>query len=380
MAASFGRLPPWVGALLTGGAVVLLAAANGGYFSSVWPFAALAFGATGLLLAAISDVHGPPPAAVWFACALAALAAWTALTALWSSEPGTSLVEAERALLYLCAVAAFVVGRRGLVVGTIGGATVVSAWALVERMTTTQALDPSEGRLLVGPIGYANALGALAAMGIAGAVIAASRSRGWTRLAFTACLVPLVPALVLTNSRGAWLACAAGVVLGLLMTYRSRAEAAAAVAGAAAVLVVGLSIHASVLGNRAAYWGVARDAAGSHLVTGSGGGTFGAVYALRLPGGPPAQDAHSLYLETLDELGLVGLTLLLAALALPLVVGLARAGTSPTAIAVYVVFILHAGIDWDWEMPVVTVAGLAAAVCLLTSSARADTAEGGTPV
>ena len=61
MAASFGKLPPWVGALLTGGAVVLLAAANGGYFSSVWPFAALAFAATGLLLAAIFDVRGPPP-------------------------------------------------------------------------------------------------------------------------------------------------------------------------------------------------------------------------------------------------------------------------------------------------------------------------------
>ncbi len=364
---SFGELPPWVGAPVAGGAVLLLAAANGGYFSYIWPFAAVAFLSTGLLLVAMFDAPPPPRAAVWFGFAIAALTAWTALTAAWSASPGKSLIEAERTLVYLCAVVAFVAGRKGLVIGTIGGATIVAAWALVARVTVSQPIDPTEGKLLIGPVGYANALGALAAMGATGAVIAAVHSRGAMRIALTACLIPLGPALVLTNSRGAWLACAVGLAVGLLVTYRRRAEAVAVLAAAAVALALLLSVHMSLLGSRDAYWSVARTTAGAQLVTGSGAGTFAAVYAAKAPHGPPAQDAHSLYLETLAELGLIGLALLLACLMLPLVVG--RCAThSAAAIGMYVVFVLHAGLDWDWEMPVVVVAGLAAAAHLLTSS------------
>ncbi len=313
------------------------------------------------------DTTAPPRAAVWFGCAIAAITAWTALTAVWSGSPGNSLDEAERTLMYLCAVVAFVAARNGLVVGTISGATIVAAWALVARVTVSQPIDPTEGKLLIGPIGYANALGALAAMGATGAVIAAVHSRGSMRIALAACLIPLGLALALTNSRGAWLACTAGLAVGLLVAYRRRAEAVAVLAAAAVALALLLSIHMSLLGSRDAYWGVARATAGAHLVTGSGAGTFAALYAARAPHGPPAQDAHSLYLETLDELGLVGLALVLACLVLPLAVGLCTERSAP-AIGIYVVFVLHAGLDWDWEMPVVAVAGLAAATHLLTSS------------
>ena len=355
--------------------MLLLAAANGGFFSYIWPFAALAFLSTGLLLAAMFDIPPLPRAALWFACAIAALTAWTALTAVWSASPGTSLHETGRALMYVCALVAFVAGRKGLVIGTIGGATIVAGWALVGRITVAQPIDPTEGKLLIGPIGYANALGALAAMGVTGALITAVQSSGRMRGGSAACLIALVPALALTNSRGAWLACAVGLGVGLLVACRRRTAAVAMFATAAVALGMLLSVHTSLLGDRDAYWSVARETAGAHLVTGSGAGTFASVYAARAPHGPPAQDAHSLYLETLDELGLVGLALLLACLALPLALGLLRMKTSAAAIGIYVVFVLHTGLDWDWEMPVVVVAGLAAATHLLTCGSQREPGE-----
>jgi O-antigen ligase len=88
------------------------------------------------------------------------------------------------------------------------------------------------------------------------------------------------------------------------------------------------------------------------------------------------RDAHSLYLETLAEIGPLGLLLVLAVLGMPLVAarrsrrGLATA-TLPAA---YVAFLLHAGIDWDWEMPIVMLAGLACAAALLLASRNRELA------
>ncbi len=74
-------------------------------------------------------------------------------------------------------------------------------------------------------------------------------------------------------------------------------------------------------------------------------------------------DAHNLYLETLAELGPFGLVLLAAMLALPLVAAL-RVREHPFASAAtgaYAAFLFHAALDWDWEMPAVTLAGLVCA-------------------
>src|SRR5207245_1196215 len=78
-------------------------------------------------------------------------------------------------------------------------------------------------------------------------------------------------------------------------------------------------------------------------------------------------DAHSLYLETLAELGIVG-ALLLAALYATATTGLVReARAAPgdpalaaaaAAAAVLAAFAIHAGVDWDWEMPAVTLPAL----------------------
>jgi hypothetical protein len=82
------------------------------------------------------------------------------------------------------------------------------------------------------------------------------------------------------------------------------------------------------------------------------------------------RDTHSLYLEMFAELGPLGLGLLLVALGAPVVAALQgrKRALVPAALAAYVAFLAHAGIDWDWEMPAVTVTGLLCAVAILVSA------------
>lgn len=124
------------------------------------------------------------------------------------------------------------------------------------------------------------------------------------------------------------------------------------------------------LGIRSSYWHVAWSEWRGHRVLGSGAGTFARYWQLFRPIPTGAQDAHSLYLETLAELGVVGLALLTLCLLLPLAAAwkAREAPLVPTALAGYLVFLLHAGLDWDWEMPVVTVSGLLCAAALLVVS------------
>jgi len=79
------------------------------------------------------------------------------------------------------------------------------------------------------------------------------------------------------------------------------------------------------------------------------------------------RDAHGLYVEMLAELGAVGLAALLVVIAVPLVAAV-RARASPLvapALAGFVTLAVHVGIDWDWEVPAVIVAGLTCAGVLL---------------
>jgi hypothetical protein len=71
------------------------------------------------------------------------------------------------------------------------------------------------------------------------------------------------------------------------------------------------------------------------------------------------ENAHSLYLETLGELGIVGLVLLLTAIGLILGAFAYRARGPDRAmfaalLAAGLVWAVHAGVDWDWQMPAVT--------------------------
>jgi hypothetical protein len=104
-------------------------------------------------------------------------------------------------------------------------------------------------------------------------------------------------------------------------------------------------------------WRVALDGFDSSPLHGAGAGTYRLTWELRRPA-PPVQmnDGHSLYLETLSELGVVGLALLVAALGTLLVGGLRRLGgperhAHAAFVAAGAMLALHAGVDWDWEMP-----------------------------
>ncbi|MDX6427350.1 MAG: hypothetical protein QOD52_2755 [Gaiellaceae bacterium] len=147
--------------------------------------------------------------------------------------------------------------------------------------------------------------------------------------------------------------------------------AVVALAGAVAVVTAGATEP------RGLYYHVAWREFLAHPLLGSGAGTFG-HYWLRWGdvgawGG--ALDAHSLYLETLAELGPIGLCLLGIFLLYPLRRAVVHRSLPfvPAAAGATIAFLVHAGLDWDWELPAVVVAGLAcAAVVAFTEPAGGD--------
>jgi hypothetical protein len=110
-------------------------------------------------------------------------------------------------------------------------------------------------------------------------------------------------------------------------------------------------------------------------VTGSGAGSFAATWFRERPGTLFfSREGHGLYTETLGELGLVGLVLLVSALAVPLLAAVRRR-REPVVVAAlgaYAAFLAHAGVDWDWELAGVTLVALLAGTSLVVSARRTD--------
>jgi O-antigen ligase len=129
---------------------------------------------------------------------------------------------------------------------------------------------------------------------------------------------------------------------------------------------------------RLAHWEVALDTFREGKLRGEGAGTYQVSWAQHRPGSLATayvRDAHSMYVEVLGELGIVGLVLLLVALGtvfVRLVVGL-RGPTRTmygALLAAMLTLAIHAGVDWDWEMPVVLVWLFALAGLALAAPAR----------
>ena len=124
---------------------------------------------------------------------------------------------------------------------------------------------------------------------------------------------------------------------------------------------------------RADLWTAAWHDAQAHPLLGSGAGSYEAYWLAHRTTPLKVKDAHSLYLETLAELGVVGLALLVLALAAPLV-AVARARRRPgvaIAAGAYVAYLAGAAVDWDWEITSVTLAALLVGVAIL-AAARPD--------
>jgi hypothetical protein len=130
------------------------------------------------------------------------------------------------------------------------------------------------------------------------------------------------------------------------------------------------------------HWTVALEGAKESLLRGSGAGTYSNLWAKDRPDAFDVQDAHSLYVEVLGELGVVGLALILV-LVLTLLggaVGRLRGQDRAVAGAVaalVLMWAIRAGLDWDWEMPVVTVVVLLAGGALLARPVFENRADGG---
>ena len=118
---------------------------------------------------------------------------------------------------------------------------------------------------------------------------------------------------------------------------------------------------------RSDYWDVAVAMARDAPLVGEGAGGFERTWLRERPALLYVRDAHNLYLETLAEIGVVGLVLLLTALLAPLLgaVRAARAPAGAAALAAYAALLAHAVLDWDWELPAVTLCTVFLGVALV---------------
>jgi hypothetical protein len=129
--------------------------------------------------------------------------------------------------------------------------------------------------------------------------------------------------------------------------------------------VAGLALGTTgIVGDRGSYWRAAWADYQEHPLLGSGPGSFEISWLRHRTLAVAVHDAHNLYLEALAELGPIGLALLVAALSVPIVAATRRRSPlAATASAAYTVFVVHAALDWDWEMPAVTVVALLCGAC-----------------
>jgi O-antigen ligase len=341
-------------------AVVALAAAGGGYFAPTWTAAGVALLGTVAIVVLLAKHVELGSLDVTVLTTLGALACWTALSVSWSLDPAASVLEAQRALLYLTALAALLlaVRRRSvtpLVAATAAACAVVSIHALA-AWATDAAL----------PVGYSEALGLVAVVGLILALGPALRRQ----MVAIAAIAPLAAVLALSGSRAAVAALAIGLAVALVLARGPRTPVVALVVVAAAFVLSGPG--GDSLQARARVWGVALQSAAAEPLRGTGAGSFSRTWRQHRPVRRNVRDAHSLYVETLAELGAVGLALLLAVLAVPLAAAV-RAREQPlvpAAAGAYVAYLVHAGAHWDWELPAVTLLALACAAAPIAAARR----------
>lgn len=138
----------------------------------------------------------------------------------------------------------------------------------------------------------------------------------------------------------------------------------------------GTSRLGSVAGqSRYEFWKAAVDQNATKPLTGTGSGTFEYWWARNGTTDETVLDTHSLYLQTLGELGIVGLVLLAAFLLTILAGGVRatlRAGPRvrpalAAAVAGCAAFCLTATVDWMWQVPVLPIVVLLLAAVLVTA-------------
>ena len=165
--------------------------------------------------------------------------------------------------------------------------------------------------------------------------------------------------------------CVAGLIVGGLRESADRLE----VKGGG-----GASRLASVNSVRYEYWRVGLDGFAGDPIRGLGAGGFRVFWLRERSVEAGVKEVHSLPLEAATELGVPGLLLL--GLFIGGVVGSARralrqgAPVAAGACAVCVAWLLHASIDWDWQLPAVTLPAIVLAGALLAEGERRGSRAG----
>ena len=406
---------------------------DGGYYGGVNSELTVLLAAAALLAAVGGSRPRPTRTAIAVLGAMTLLTAWIAASSAWAAHGAAVSLEVRRSALYLAALGTMVVvvdTRRRLpfLAGLLGAICLLGVVAVGMRIVSGAPVDRLYGTLLEEPVGYPNALGVLVALGAVLSVgLRSATGDPWPRILGTAAPF-LVFVLGLTGSRGGALALGLGfaaltvlapaadrrpiggaivaaVVIGgsawAFVQWRG-AEGATLIALSASVLAAGwvhtrwplavgrraLPVLAAGLlagivllalrpptvttSYRADYWRAALSEAGEHPVLGSGAGSFHLSWREHRTTELAVRDAHSLYVETLSELGPAGLALVLVLVGLPLAGAVRQRGDRLVAAAGagFVVFAAHAAVDWDWEMPAVTLAGLACGAAVLAADAN----------
>jgi hypothetical protein len=131
--------------------------------------------------------------------------------------------------------------------------------------------------------------------------------------------------------------------------------------------------------SRYQFWVSTLDQNATAPLTGTGSGTFQFWWPRKGETTETVRDAHSLYMQTLGELGIVGFLLLLSFLGWVFASGLRAALLSDAegrsrlaaALAGFSVFLMTAAVDWMWQIPVVPVAALLLGCGLLVAGGDA---------
>ena len=185
---------------------------------------------------------------------------------------------------------------------------------------------------------------------------------------------------------GAACALAATRIDAATVVPRLRVAAVAALVAALAVTVLSVRSGTPTTGserlvsaqsNRYDYWRVAAGTFADHPLDGVGSGSFRVEWLLRRDRDESVRDAHSLYLETAAELGIVGLAALAALFGG--VIAAARRARAPAAAAALAAWAVHAGIDWDWELPGITLFAVLLAGRLLAAAEQEPAATAASP-
>ena len=125
------------------------------------------------------------------------------------------------------------------------------------------------------------------------------------------------------------------------------------------------------------FWDAAVDEFRTSAVHGRGAGSYADWWAAHGALATSIQDAHSLYLETLGELGVVGLALLLLPLtAAALVVATRvrqldrRTSRSPASRRSSCGYLVAVAIDWMWELTAVSIVAFSGLALVVRASSR----------